>query len=43
MLHGLSAELLHGFLVECKHGRMPQLARIVAPTLQLPQPVSSAA
>ncbi|MCY1044872.1 hypothetical protein OV208_26385 [Corallococcus sp. bb12-1] len=44
MLHGLSAELLHGFLVECKHGRMPQLARIVAPTLQLPaQPVSGAA
>jgi hypothetical protein len=36
MLHGLSAELLHGFLVECKHGRMPQLARIVAPGLRLP-------
>jgi hypothetical protein len=35
MLHGLSAESLHGFLVECKHGRMPQLARIVSPELQM--------
>jgi hypothetical protein len=34
MLHGLSAESLHGFLVECKHGRMSQLARIVSPGLQ---------
>jgi hypothetical protein len=34
MLHGLSAESLHGFLVECKHGRVSQLARIVSPALQ---------
>ena len=33
MLHGLSAESLHGFLVECKHGRMSNLARIVNPGL----------
>ncbi len=38
MLHGLSAESLHGFLVECKHGRMPQLARLMAPGLQVPMP-----
>jgi hypothetical protein len=38
MLHGLSAESLHGFLVECKHGRMPQLARIVSPMLQIQKP-----
>jgi hypothetical protein len=36
MLHGLSAESLHGFLVECKHGRMPQLARVVS---ALPMPL----
>ncbi|EAU65224.1 conserved hypothetical protein [Stigmatella aurantiaca DW4/3-1] len=43
MLHGLSAESLHGFLVECKNGRMPQLARIVAPSLQVHLPVTEVA
>lgn len=38
MLHGLSAESLHAFLLECKHGRMPQLARIVAPNFQPSSP-----
>ncbi|WP_426730162.1 DUF6999 family protein [Myxococcus faecalis] len=38
VLHGLSAESMHAFLVECKHGRMPQLARIVAPGLRAPSP-----
>lgn len=36
VLHGLSAESLHGFLLECKHGRMPQLARVVSTELVLP-------
>jgi hypothetical protein len=43
MLHGLSAESLHSFLVECKHERMPQLARVVS-ALQAPQlPATEAA
>ncbi|MDC0712046.1 hypothetical protein POL68_26495 [Stigmatella sp. ncwal1] len=43
VLHGLSAENLHGFLVECKHGRMPQLARVVSAGLQVTKPSGSQA
>ncbi|MFP2958825.1 DUF6999 family protein [Myxococcus sp. 1LA] len=39
LLHGLSAESLHAFLVECKHGRMPQLAKLVSPALHVQLPV----
>ncbi|WAM24246.1 MULTISPECIES: hypothetical protein [Myxococcus] len=38
LLHGLSAESLHGFLVECKHGRMPRLAKRVPPALNVQRP-----
>ncbi|WP_257792673.1 hypothetical protein [Myxococcus xanthus] len=37
-MHEVSDESLHGFLVECKHGRMHQLAKLVSPALYVRLP-----